>query len=48
MRIKRLLLSLALTMTTVTMMAVPAKRGVWQTLKLENGTEVRAQLIGDE
>jgi M6 family metalloprotease-like protein len=28
--------------------AVPAKRGVWRTLTLENGTEVRAQLVGDE
>ena len=33
---------------TMTMMAVPAKRGVWKTLKLQNGTEVRAQLVGDE
>ena len=33
---------------TMTMMAVPAKRGVWKTLKLQDGTEVRAQLSGDE
>ena len=33
---------------TMTMMAVPAKRGVWKTLKLQDGTEVRAQLVGDE
>ena len=33
---------------TMTMMAVPAKRGVWKTLKLQNGTEVRATLVGDE
>ena len=34
--------------TTITMMAVPAKRGVWKTLQLADGTEVRAQLVGDE
>lgn len=28
--------------------AVPAKRGVWQTLRLADGTEVRAELVGDE
>ena len=27
--------------------AVPAKKGIWKTLSF-NGTEVRAQLIGDE
>lgn len=27
---------------------VPAKRDVWKTLKLEDGTEVLAQLVGDE
>lgn len=32
----------------MTAMAVPAKRGVWRTLTLNNGTEVRAQLVGDE
>ena len=30
------------------MNAVPAKRGVWKTLPLADGTEVRAQLVGDE
>ncbi len=33
---------------TMTMMAVPAKRGMWKMLTLSNGTEVRAQLVGDE
>lgn len=33
---------------TVTVMAVPAKKGIWKTLKLQDGTEVRAQLVGDE
>ena len=29
-------------------MAIPAKPGLWQTIKLKNGTEVRARLCGDE
>ena len=29
-------------------MAVPAKKGVWQTIRLADGTEVKAQLVGDE
>ena len=33
---------------TVTMMAIPAKRGQWKTLILQDGTEVRATLVGDE
>lgn len=45
---KKFILTLLLTVVTVTMMAVPAKRGVWKTLKLQDGTEVRAQLVGDE
>lgn len=30
------------------MMAIPAKPGLWSTIKLADGTEVRAQLVGDE
>ena len=45
---KKLFLTLSLVAMTTAMMAVPAKRGVWQTLKLADGTEVRAQLVGDE
>ena len=45
---KRLLSFLNLMVVVVTMMAVPAKRGQWKTLKLADGTEVRAQLVGDE
>ena len=33
---------------TMAVMAIPAKRGLWKTLTLSNGTEVRAQLVGDE
>lgn len=32
----------------MTMMAVPAKKGLWKTLQLSDGTEVRATLVGDE
>ena len=43
------LLSLLLFISLATILwAVPAKRGVWKTLKLSDGTEVRAQLVGDE
>jgi M6 family metalloprotease-like protein len=45
---KKFILTILLTVTAMTMMAVPAKRGVWKTLKLQDGTEVRAQLVGDE
>lgn len=45
---KKFFVTMLLMVTTMTMMAVPAKKGVWKTLKLENGTEVRAQLVGDE
>ncbi len=32
----------------MSILAVPAKRGIWKTLKLQDGTEVRAMLCGDE
>lgn len=45
---KRLLSTLLLMLVTMAMMAVPAKKGVWRTITLENGKEVRALLKGDE
>ena len=45
---KRLFVILSLMVVTMTMMAVPAKRGVTKTLVLANGTEVKATLVGDE
>lgn len=39
---------LLLWLVSVAAMAVPAKPGLWRTLKLTDGTEVRAQLAGDE
>ena len=35
-------------LVTAAVMAVPAKKGLWKTIVLEDGTEVRAQLKGDE
>lgn len=45
---KRTLLLWTLLMAVLIVMAVPAKRGVWKTLTLQDGTEVRATLVGDE
>ena len=45
---KKFFATMLLMATTMTMMAVPAKKGVWKTLKLQDGTEVKAQLVGDE
>ena len=45
---KRTLLLWTLLMAVLLVMAVPAKRGVWKTLTLQDGTEVRATLVGDE
>lgn len=41
-------LSLSLTLFAAAAIAVPAKRGQWKTLRLADGTEVRAELRGDE
>ena len=45
---KKTLLTLSLLMTVMVVMAVPAKRGIWKTINLSDGTEVRATLVGDE
>lgn len=45
---KKLFLILSLLVMTLTVMAVPAKPGLWKVLILSNGTEVKAQLVGDE
>lgn len=39
---------MALLMAATSLCAVPAKRGVWRTIALENGQEVRVCLVGDE
>ncbi|WP_315577834.1 M6 family metalloprotease domain-containing protein [Hoylesella oralis] len=45
---KRIVLALWLCMLTLGMMGVPAKRGIWQTIRLKDGTTVRVMLCGDE
>ena len=45
---KKMFFVLSLVAMALTATAVPAKRGVWKTLTLADGTEVKAQLVGDE
>lgn len=45
---KRILFVFLLMFQVIAVMAIPAKRGLWKTLKLADGTEVRAELRGDE
>jgi len=45
---KKLVLMFALMLSVATAWAIPAKRGVWQTIKLADGTTIRAELRGDE
>jgi M6 family metalloprotease-like protein len=43
-----MLMTIAVVVITLSAMAVPAKRGQWKTLKLVDGTEINATLVGDE
>ena len=45
---KKLYLTLSLALMCSVAFAVPAKRGLWKTVKLADGTEVRVELRGDE
>ena len=45
---KKLLFFLSLCFVTAAVMAVPAKKGLWKTITLADGTSVRAHLVGDE
>ena len=45
---KKLISAFSLLAVCLTMLAVPAKQGVYKTLKLNDGTEVQAMLVGDE
>ena len=45
---KKTFITLLITMLTLSVWAVPAKKGLWKNLRLSDGTEVRAMLIGDE
>ena len=46
--LKTFFLTLSLSMMTAGTWAIPAKRGVWKTCTTTEGTEVSAQLMGDE
>lgn len=46
--IGKLLASIVMLMVVAAAQAVPAKRGIWRTLRLADGTDVRAELRGDE
>ena len=45
---KKILLFLLLAVFPISMSAIPAKQGQWRMLKLKDGTQVKAELIGDE
>lgn len=45
---KKLFTTMALALISFSAMAVPARRGVWKMLRLNDRTEVRAELRGDE
>ena len=45
---KKIFLTLALTVVALAVSAIPAKPGIIRTLTLSDGTTVKAQLIGDE
>lgn len=45
---RKLSLTLSLCMITLWVLAIPAKRGVWTTVRLADGTELRVEARGDE
>ncbi len=45
---RKLFLFFTLSVVATVVMAVPAKRGLWRTIQLSDGTEVKVQLVGDE
>lgn len=45
---KKIITTLTLLLAVTAVMAVPAKRGVWKTITLSDGTEMKATLQGDE
>ena len=45
---KKTYLTFLFALISVCVLAVPAKRGLWKTVKLADGTEVRVELCGDE
>ncbi len=47
-KMRKIVLTLSFIVMAIAAMAIPAKPGLWKTIKLANGTEVRVQLRGDE
>lgn len=45
---KRNILVIAFILIVMSANAIPAKKGVWRTIRLTDGTELLAQLVGDE
>ena len=45
---KKLFFTLSMALMSTLVFAVPAKRGLWKTVKMADGTEVRVELRGDE
>lgn len=45
---KKVIMMMSLVALATAAMAVPAKRGLWQTITLADGTQVKALLVGDE
>ena len=45
---KKTIFTLSLLAVAMLVSAVPAKKGMWQTVKLSDGREVRVQKMGDE
>lgn len=45
---KKLFFTLSMALISTLVLAVPAKRGLWKTVKLTDGTEVKVELRGDE
>lgn len=45
---KRLLTILVMALCAIGMEAIPAKRGIWRTVKLKDGTSLRVELRGNE
>ena len=48
MHMKKQITTLLLMLMATVVMAVPAKKGLWRTITLENGQDMKAQLKGDE
>lgn len=45
---KKLFFTLSMALMSTLVFAVPAKRGIWKTVKMADGTEIRVELRGDE